>query len=240
MEKNLSKMELPIWFDGKHINEILLYQTILQQHEIKCINGILYDIDRSIPNDEMEKEILDIIEHYWTSGISSKVTAILNGFKMYTRSDPLPIKEDRVHFRNGTYFVNQKFINRKEWTQNRLTVNYNKDASKPKKWLAFLDGLLEEDDIVCLQEFMGYCLIPSNRGQKMLLIIGKGGEGKSRIGRILKRIFGHNMNSGSLQKLETDKFARADQEGKLLYLDDDMKTEALPSTNVIKAIVEVL
>lgn len=108
---------------------------------------------------------------------------------------------------------------------------------EPKKWLAFLDGLLEEDDIVCLQEFMGYCLIPSNRGQKMLLIIGKGGEGKSRIGRILKRIFGHNMNSGSLQKLETDKFARADQEGKLLYLDDDMKTEALPSTNVIKAIV---
>ena len=108
---------------------------------------------------------------------------------------------------------------------------------KPEKWLAFLDGLLEADDIVCLQEFMGYCLIPSNRGQKMLLIIGKGGEGKSRIGRILKRIFGHNMNSGSLQKLETDKFARADQEGKLLYLDDDMKTEALPSTNVIKAIV---
>ena len=71
----------------------------------------------------------------------------------------------------------------------------------------------------------------------MLLIIGKGGEGKSRIGRIFKRIFGHNMNSGSLQKLETDNFARADQEGKLLYLDDDMKTEALPSTNVIKAIV---
>lgn len=96
VEKNLPKMELPIWFDGKQINEILLYQTILQQHEIKCINGILYDIDRSIPNDEMEKEILDIIEHYWTSGISAKVTAILSGFKMYTRSDPLPIKEDTI------------------------------------------------------------------------------------------------------------------------------------------------
>lgn len=33
--------------------------------------------------------------------------------------------------------------------------------------------LLEADDIVCLQEFMGYCLIPSNRGQKMLLIMEK-------------------------------------------------------------------
>ena len=29
VEKNLPKMELPIWFDGKQINEILLYQTIL-------------------------------------------------------------------------------------------------------------------------------------------------------------------------------------------------------------------
>ena len=35
-------------------------------------------------------------------------------------TDPLSIKEDRVHFKNGTYFVNQKFINQKEWTQNRL------------------------------------------------------------------------------------------------------------------------
>ena len=122
VEKNLPRMELPIWFDGKQINEILLYQTILQQHEIKCINGILYDIDRSIPNDEMEKEILDIIEHYWTSGISAKVTAVLSGFKMYTRSDPLPIKEDRVHFKNGTYFVNQKFINQKEWTLSLIHI----------------------------------------------------------------------------------------------------------------------
>ncbi len=29
VEKNLPKIELPIWFDGKQINEILLYQTIL-------------------------------------------------------------------------------------------------------------------------------------------------------------------------------------------------------------------
>ena len=127
-----------------------MYSTVTTNYTIsveKYINGILYDIDRSIPNDEMEKKILNIIEHYWTSGISAKVTAILSGFKMYTRSDPLSIKEDRVHFKNGTYFVNQKFINQKEWTQNRLTVNYNKDAPKPEKWLAFLDGLLEADDI---------------------------------------------------------------------------------------------
>ena len=223
-----------VWKNKKTCPEESIYQlgTIDEHASVETLILVFDEFKKEF--DERFGSNVHIID--WSLHMD-EATAILSGFKMYTRSDPLPIKEDRVHFKNGTYFVNQKFINQKEWTQNRLTVNYNKDTPKPEKWLTFLDGLLEADDIVCLQEFMGYCLIPSNRGQKMLLIIGKGGEGKSRIGRILKRIFGHNMNSGSLQKLETDKFARADQEGKLLYLDDDMKTEALPSTNVIKAIV---
>jgi len=37
--------------------------------------------------------------------------------------------------------------------------------------------------------------------------------------------------------VETNKFARADLEHELLMLDDDMKLEALPQTNTIKAIV---
>lgn len=44
-------------------------------------------------------------------------------------------------------------------------------------------------------------------------------------------------NTGSLQKVETNRFARADLEYKLLLVDDDMKTEALPQTNNIKTLV---
>ena len=45
------------------------------------------------------------------------------------------------------------------------------------------------------------------------------------------------MYTGSLQKIETNRFARADLEYKLLLVDDDMKTEALPQTNNIKTLV---
>ena len=45
------------------------------------------------------------------------------------------------------------------------------------------------------------------------------------------------LGTGSLAKVETNKFARADLEHELLMLDDDMKLEALPQTNTIKAIV---
>ena len=84
---------------------------------------------------------------------------------------------------------------------------------------------------------LNHCLLPVTKAQKMLLMVGKGGEGKSRIGLILRELFGSSMYTGSLQKVETNRFARADLEYKLLLVDDDMKTEALPQTNNIKTLV---
>ena len=111
------------------------------------------------------------------------------------------------------------------------------DAPEPSQWLSFVGQLLEPEDIITLQEFMGYVLQPTTKGQKMMIVIGKGGEGKSRIGRVLRALLGDSMNTGSIQKVEVDRFARADLEWKLLMLDDDMKLEALPQTNNIKSIV---
>jgi len=63
---------------------------------------------------------------------------------------------------------------------------------------------------------MAYVLLPTTKGQKMMIVIGKGGEGKSRIGRVLRVLLGDSMNTGSIQKVEVDRFARADLEWKLL------------------------
>ena len=120
---------------------------------------------------------------------------------------------------------------------NRLPVTYDPDAPKPVRWLQFVNELLYEDDVPALQEYLGYCLLPVTKAQKMLLMVGKGGEGKSRVGLIFREIFGDSMNTGSLQKVETNRFARADLEYKLVLVDDDMRMEALPSTNNIKSIV---
>ena len=68
-------------------------------------------------------------------------------------------------------------------------------------------------------------------------IIGKGGEGKSRIGLVLKKLMGDAISNGSIQKIETSRFARADLEHRLLMVDDDMDMNALPKTNYLKSIV---
>ena len=50
--------------------------------------------------------------------------------------------------------------------------------------MKFLSELLDEEDILTLQEYMGYTLLPSNKAQKLMMLLGKGGEGKSRIGLV--------------------------------------------------------
>lgn len=124
---------------------------------------------------------------------------------------------------------------------NRLNIDYNpniwNDVYYPEDFLLFLSDMLEMEDITTLQEFLGYCLIPSTKGQAMLFIIGNGGEGKSRIGIVLQEIFKSAMITGNFQRIETDKFFRYNLQNKLLMLDDDMQMNALSSTGYIKNLI---
>ena len=99
--------------------------------------------------------------------------------------------------------------------------------------------MLENDDIATLQEYLGYLLIPSTRGQAMMSIIGSGGEGKSVLGTLINNIFGKSLISGELHRIEKDKYFRANLKDKLLFLDDDMQLEALTSTGTIKSLVTI-
>ncbi len=243
-ETNTEIMELPyedvmpIWYDGKRINEVLFCECFLQKHPMKCVRGRLFTVDGLIEDEgEIGNLILAEISGCLTSGLSKVVSNLLASIKLQAYSPPLPIEIDRIHVANGTYFMNGSFTEDKSYCNNRLSVNYRPDAPCPERWQQFLTELLHPEDIPTLQEFLGYCLLPTTKGQKMLLMIGKGGEGKSRIGLVMGSILGVSMNTTSIQKVETNRFARADLESKLLMVDDDMDMSALPKTNYIKSIV---
>ena len=228
----------PEWYDGRHINEVLFCQQFLEKHPMKCVRGRLFTVDGLIEDEgQIGNLILEEISGVLTSGLSKVVTNLLASIKLQAYSPPLPIETDRIHVANGTYFMNGSFTADKSYCNNRLTVAYNPDAPTPKKWLQFLSELLQPEDIPTLQEFLGYCLLPTTKGQKMLMLIGKGGEGKSRIGLVIRSLLGDSMNTTSIQKVESNRFSRADLENKLLMVDDDMDMSALPKTNYIKSIV---
>ena len=231
-------MELPEWFDGKKVNEILFSQEFLEEHPMVCVKGTFFTVEKRITDErELKKLVYDKLKGAVSSGVAKKVDSILEVLRSEAYVEDLPLQTDRVHVANGTLFLEGTFTEHKEYSRNRLTVVYDPDAPEPARWLSFLHELLDEEDIPTLQEYMGYCLIPTTKAQKMLMLVGKGGEGKSRIGAVLRAILGDNMVNGNLNKVETNRFARADLEHALLMVDDDMKTEGLPQTNYLKSII---
>lgn len=228
----------PRWLIDNRLVETIFCDEFLIDHPMKSVNGAFFTINGRVDDENLiRKAIYERIARFVPNGAYKKSGTLLETIRLKCHAPDFSLHEDRVHVANGTYNLYSGFTEEKEYCRNRLTVNYNPDAPKPERWLTFLSELFEEEDIITFQQYMGYLLLPITKCQKMLLIIGKGGEGKSRIGVVLRSIFGNNMNIGSIAKIESNRFARADLENRLLLLDDDMKLEALPETHTIKSIV---
>ena len=230
--------EFPEWYDGKKVNEAKFCEAFLREHPMKSVNGTFFTVEgRVTDEDKLRREIYEMLKPYFSTGLGKRVSSLLDALRLEAYAPDLPIQRDRIHVANGTLFLDGTFSGEREFCRNRLPVAYNENAKPPETWLKFLNELLYPEDIPTLQEFMGYCFLPTTKGQKMLMLIGRGGEGKSRIGVVLRSLLGANMVTGSIAKIESSRFARADLEHELVMLDDDMKLEALPQTNHIKAIV---
>ena len=230
--------QLPEWFDGKKVEEAAFCRAFLAEHPMICVNESFFTKEGRVCDESgLRREIYDAINPYLTTGLIKKVDSLLELLRVEAYAGDLPVQTDRIHVANGTLFLDGTFSEEKEYCRNRLPVIYDPDALLPTRWLQFLNELLIPGDIPTLQEYMGYCLIPTTKAQKMLMLVGKGGEGKSRIGVVMHALFGNSMVNGNLTKVETNRFARADLEHTLVMVDDDMKLEALPQTNYIKTII---
>ena len=238
-KRKSANLDAPIWFDGTNINEALFCDEFLSSRKIIFADGAFFTPDGRVTDDlPLRGEIYEKLKCCAVNNIPRKITNILEVMKLAAHVEDFAPEADRIHLANGTLKLDGSFTEgRPNIVRSRLPVAYRPDAPVPVRWLSFLDGLLYAEDIPTLQEFLGYCLLPTTKGQKMLMLIGKGGEGKSRIGLVMRSLLGDSMNTTSIQKVESNRFSRADLENKLLMVDDDMDMSALPKTNYIKSIV---
>ena len=239
MAKGKRSAEAPLWFDGKSINEALFCDDFLSRHRLVYMNGAFFTPDGRVTDElPLRGEIFEELRCCAVSNIPRKISNIMELMKLAARVEDLAPEQDRIHVANGTLMLDGTFTEgRGKIVRSRLPVAYTPNTPIPERWLKFLGELLYPEDIPTLQEFIGYCLIPSNKGQRMMVIKGSGGEGKSQIGAVLSALFGCNMKDGSIGKISENRFARADLEHVLLCVDDDMRMEALRQTNYVKSIV---
>lgn len=228
--------------DGK-INETEFCRCFCETRDLLCIGGRLYSLNGEESAEGIRAEIAEMLfeceDNCVKTSIAKRTSSLYEALRLYRHSNPLPIEPTKIHVLNGVLNIDGTFSSRKEICVNRLNIEYSPDLGDPEQFLSFLGELLEYEDILTLQEYLGYCLIPSTKGQTALFLIGNGNEGKSRIGVVLKAIFSNAMITGSgiFHRIESDRFFRYNLINKLLMVDDDMNMSALKSTNYIKGII---
>ena len=197
------------WVDSKgKVRETAYCQYLLEKHPMMCLKQKLFDQNGEVDEDALLYEVHSDLRDFVLDNLAKKEKQVLDALRIETYTPEWKPQLDRIHLQNGTYFLDERgFVPEKELCLNRLPVEYQPDAPAPTKWLEFLDGLLIPEDILTLQEYLGYLLIPSTKAQKMLVMTGKGGEGKSRIGLLLKKLFGEASHSESILRIETNRFA---------------------------------
>lgn len=99
----------------------------------------------------------------------------------------------------------------------QLPIQYNEAATCPV-WIDGLAGIFSDDTSKCdvLQEFFGYCLYPRILFPCAIFGIGRGGNGKGTVQRVLEAMLGDtNVSHISLQRME-EKFGPIELKDKLL------------------------
>lgn len=236
----------PVWAyedNGQwKIDEKVYITEFVKNHGVKCINGQLYSVDGEIPDGKAKQIIIKEILYYVKTNHGDKAEKLLKGIKSYCYIEPPKPSLDKIHFRNGTLSKDENGLftvwsDKKEFCINRIDSNYNPSAPVPKLFYKYLQEVYYPDDIKTLQQYCGYCLIPTTALQKALIVIGDGGEGKSVIGSILHGIFGNsNIYRAKIKKLNSE-FGQCDLFGKLLMIDDDLSENALTDTSIFKELV---
>lgn len=155
----------PAWYDGKSINEALFCQHFLKTHAIIYTENVFFTSEGCMTDDApLKADIYAMLEDYASTSVTKKISSIIELLKITAHVDELAPQTDRIHLANGTLFLDGRFTHEKnEIVRSRFPVRYTPDAAPPAVWLRFLDELLYAEDIPCLQEYIGYCLIPATR-----------------------------------------------------------------------------
>jgi len=118
----------------------------------------------------------------------------------------------------------------------RIPHRWNPEAKSPATD-AFLIEVLPGDAIDFLLEVIGHCLIPDNRLQRSVMLVGPGGNGKGTLLNLIRALLGPaNVSARSLHALAENKFAAADLVGKLANVCGDLDARAIERSDVFKMV----
>lgn len=113
------------------------------------------------------------------------------------------------------------------YSRNRSEISFDEEADCPRFIAELMQPALEESDISLIQRYAGQCLLGQNPAQRILLLRGTPGGGKSTLVNILEAVIGtHNVTELRVQQL-AERFEIACFVGKTLLSGKDVPGDFL-------------
>lgn len=225
------------------LNDGIMGDLYQKYNEMVYANGAFYCPDGMKKVGMVEREIQETISQRLTVDIARNTKKTVDALKLKAYVDKFDFTDKMIiPFANGDMQINTNDnwlfrLDGKQPVPYRLPIDFVPLYSKRPtpnfdKWLT---DLFYPEDIPTIQEYLGYCLLPTTIGQKMLFIIGEGGCGKSIIKDILKAIFGESMTAPiELKEFFDDKFKVAELENQLVFYEDDINDAKLDDASKFK------
>ena len=152
-------------------------------------------------------------------------------------------KPQMVNFANGTlHLENSSFVDhdKEDGFKYVLPFEYDPAAECPRFDKFMEEVTLNDKDLeMVLLEYMGYslCAIDPAIGQKGLVLIGEGANGKSVLIDLLKYLAGENNYTAMLMGNELNKLEnRSNLDGKLFNVSEEVPSNALSESPVFKTL----
>lgn len=173
-------------------------------------------------------------------------------YEMFLQAAELEIEADALNqyppewicFRNGFYDpVNRRMVphDPKYRAVNQIPHEYRPEGTEEttggmlEKWFSFIFS--DKEDREMFLQFAGYCMTRDTRQQKLLILCGGGGTGKSTLIRLIEKVIGiRNISNVSLAEL-SQRFAAFGLLGKLLNSCADLEVTALEDTSILKKLL---
>jgi len=182
------------------------------------------EIERVLTNQLSNNFVNEVLGHIRRTTFIGKEGAIEPLWKICLENNILDLKDLTVSPHSPEFYFFSK-----------MPVKYNPDADCPL-FKEFLKQILrEQKEIDTIQELFGYCLLKDYPIQKLIILLGEGGNGKSTLLNVLRKFLGaHNCSAVPLQQLAIDKFAGANLFSKMANICSDMSSRELTDITMFK------
>ncbi|MEK7538847.1 MAG: phage/plasmid primase, P4 family [Patescibacteria group bacterium] len=219
-----------------------LSKYLLEKHHIKTIKGskreiFVYQDGVYVPGEEIiRKDIRELLEELSTTNNNKEIIETVKDLSPIDR-DKFTADKHLLNLNNGVLDVRTLELREHHPDYLFLTkipINFDPQAECPtiKK---FLSDVLDDEQELLIQEWLGYGLYPEYFIKKAIIFVGEGDTGKTTLMNLMFMFFGERNVSGvSLQKISSDKFACAHMYTKYVNLYDDLSFKDISDNGAFK------